>query len=78
MRRITLKLLGKVDMKILEELKKRLGETFDGPVEVKPGANNLDHIYDPRRRQYLATVLLSAVFALQVERGEKVLGIAVS
>ncbi len=75
MPRITLRPLGEIAPTILEELKKRLGETFGCPVEVEPGSNDLAHAYNPKRKQFLSTSLLSNLTTSRMEKGGRVLGI---
>jgi len=70
---IALRPLGEIDQGVLEELKRRLGETFGCPVEIKPQTTDLARAYNSSRKQYLSTTLLSAIGAS--ERGEKALGI---
>lgn len=70
---ITLRPLEEIDQGILEELKRRLGETFSCPVEIKPQTTELARAYDSSRKQYLSTTLLSTIGAS--EKGEKALGI---
>jgi archaemetzincin len=71
--RISLKPLDEIDQGVLEELKGKLGEVFDCPVEIEPQTIELAHAYNPSRKQYLSTTLLSAIGAS--EKGEKALGI---
>ena len=72
---ISLKPIGSIDNHILEELKGRLNRTFGCPVEIVPEIHNFDQAYDPRRKQYLASMLLSSLEASGIARDEKVLGI---
>lgn len=74
--KITLKPVGEVDHHILEELKEKLSQVFGCPVDIKPGVDRLDQAYDPRRKQYLSSVLLASLDALGKENDDKVLGIA--
>lgn len=72
---ITLRPMGEIDQGVLEELKRRLGETFGCPVEIKPQTTDIAYAYNPKRKQYLSTRLLSDLGALGREKGEKALGI---
>lgn len=74
--KIILRALGKIDERILEELRDRLSPVFGCPVEIKPGVDGVEQAYDPRRKQYQSPVLLGALDALGKEDNEKVLGIA--
>lgn len=74
--KITLKPLGDVDSEIVEKLRKGLNHIFGCPVEVKPGLNQLAHAYNSKRNQYLSSMLIASLNALEKERDEKVLGIA--
>ena len=73
MNRISLRPLEEIDQGILEELKRRLEEVFGCPVEMKPQTIDLARAYNPSRKQYLSTTLLSTLGAS--EKGEKALGI---
>lgn len=73
MNRISLKPLEEIDQGVLEELKRRLGETFGCPVEIEPQTAELTRAYNPSRKQYLSTTLLSTLGA--PEKGERALGI---
>lgn len=73
--KITIKSIGDIDKPLLEELNKRLNQTFGCPVEVSLEDYSLDKAYDSRRQQYLATKLLSRLKKAGMAKGEKVLGI---
>jgi archaemetzincin len=73
--KITLKPIGDIDNNILEELKERLKQTFGCPVEIAHEDYSLEKAYDSRRKQYLATRLLSKLKKAGVAKDEKVLGI---
>ena len=73
--KITLKPIGDIDSNILEELKERLEQTFGCPVETAFENFNLEKAYYSKRKQYLATKLLSKLKKAGVAKGEKVLGI---
>jgi len=73
--KITLKPISDIDNNILEELKERLKQTFGCPVEIVHQYYNLEKAYDSRRKQYLATKLLSRLKKSGVAKDEKVLGI---
>lgn len=74
--KISLRPVGKVDNYILEELKEKLASVFGCPVEIKPGVDKPDQAYDPKRKQYLSSVLLASLDALGKENEETVVGIA--
>jgi archaemetzincin len=71
--KIALKPLKEIDQEILEELKKRLEGVFGCPVEIKPQTVDLNRAYNPSRKQYLSTVLLSSIKASGED--ERALGI---
>jgi archaemetzincin len=73
--KITLKPIGDIDSNILEELKERLEQTFGCPVETAFENFNLEKAYYSKRKQYLATKLLSKLKKAGVAKGENVLGI---
>jgi archaemetzincin len=73
--KITLKPIGSIDSNILEELKKKLNQTFGCPVEVIPEAIKLEQFYDSKRGQYLSSKLLARLKKSGVAKDEKVLGI---
>jgi archaemetzincin len=73
--KITLKPIGDIDNNILEELKERLKQTFGCPVDTAHEDYSLEKAYDSRRKQYLATKLLSKLKKAGVAKDEKVLGI---
>jgi len=74
--KITLRPVGTIDNHPLEELKEKLAPVFGCPVEMKPGIGDLDRAYDPKRKQYQSSFLLSSLNALGKEKEEKLLGIA--
>ncbi|MGD0352917.1 MAG: archaemetzincin family Zn-dependent metalloprotease [Dehalococcoidia bacterium] len=73
--KIILKPIGDFDKNVPEELKGRLKQTFGCPVEIALEDYNLEKAYDSKRKQYLATKLLSQLKKAGVAKGEKVLGI---
>jgi len=73
--KITLKPIGDIDNNMLEELEERLKQTFGCPVEIALADYSLEKAYDSRRKQYLATKLISQLKKAGVAKGEKVLGI---
>jgi len=72
--KITLKSLGNVADKIMEELKDRVGGIFHCPVEIKAGFSDLAQSYNPEREQYFSSKLLVSLG--KVAREERVVGIA--
>ncbi|MCJ7515038.1 MAG: archaemetzincin family Zn-dependent metalloprotease [Dehalococcoidia bacterium] len=73
--KITLKSIGDIDKPLLEELNKRLNQTFGCPIEVSLEDYSLEKAFDSRRKQYLATKLLSGLKKAGTAKGEKVLGV---
>jgi len=73
--KITLKPIGDIDKTALEKLKERLEQTFGCPVEIVLQDFNLEKAYDSRRKQYLATKLLSQLNKAGMAKDERVLGI---
>ncbi len=73
--KITLKPIGEIDNKMLEELKQRLNQVFGCPVKTIPEVYSLKQAYDSKREQYLASELLARLKQSDVARDEKVLGI---
>jgi archaemetzincin len=74
--KITLKPVGNIDSKIMEEIRKGLNHIFGCPVEIRPGFNQLAHAYDRKREQYHSSMLIASLETLGKERDEKILGIA--
>jgi len=74
--KITLKPVGNVDNRIMEELREKLSQIFGCPVEIKSGIDSLEHAYDSRRRQYFSLLLLNNIKAKGIAKDERVLGIA--
>jgi archaemetzincin len=72
--KITLKSLGNIADKIMDELKGRVGGIFHCPVEIKAGLSDLAQAYNPERKQYFSSKLLASL--KKSERDEKVVGIA--
>jgi archaemetzincin len=72
---ITLKPIGDIDNNILEELKERLNQTFGCPVETEYEDYSLEKAYDSKRKQYLATKLLSRLKKSGAAKEQKTLGI---
>lgn len=72
--KITLKPLGDVADKTMEELEDRVGGIFHCPVETKAGFSDLAQAYNAERKQYLSSELLAALG--RAEREERVVGIA--
>ena len=73
--KITLKPIGDINKNTLEELQKRLNQTFGCPVETTSEAISLEQAYDSKRRQYLASGLLDKLKKSGVAKDEKVLAI---
>jgi len=73
--RITLKPIGKIEKRVLAELKESLGLVFGCPVITSPRMNIPKAACDPSRGQYLATVLLDILKGSNETGNDKVLGI---
>jgi archaemetzincin len=73
---ITLKPIGKVDPHILDRLKDEVNRSFGGPVEIKPGIEDIHLAFDPRRKQYSASTLLALLDTSEKGTDEKIVGIA--
>ena len=52
----------------MEELAGKVRDIFGCPVEIKPGIDSLEQAYDPKRKQYLAPVLISLINSVEKER----------
>ena len=59
--------LGLVAGETMEELRDRVGGIFHCPTVIKPGFSDLARAYNPQRKQYLSSELLSS---LQESAGE--------
>lgn len=73
--RIILRPLAQIDSHILKILKPSLTQTFNCSVEIKAQFSNLDYAYEPKRKQYLASLLLSSLRSFSIEPGDRCLGI---
>ena len=67
--------MGDIADEITNELSDRVNGIFDCPVEVGVGFNDLAHAYNPERKQYLSSKLITSLKALERERNERVVGI---
>jgi len=74
-RRIVLRPLTQIDNHILEMLKPALEQTFDCPVGIDAQIGSLDCAYAPNRKQYQASLLLSALRGFQMKPGNRCPGI---
>jgi archaemetzincin len=72
--KITLKPLGNIADKIMEELRDEVGGIFHCPTEIKAGFSDLAQAYSPQRKQYFSSKLLASL--KKSERDERVVGIA--
>jgi len=72
--KITLKALGDIADEVMEELGNRVGAIFHCPVEIGGGFSDFAQAYNPERKQYLSSRLLTALGKAQ--REERVVGIA--
>ncbi len=72
---ITLKPIGDIDSKILDQLKEKLKQTFGCPVEIAADNFNLEKAFDSRRNQYLASKILSQFKKSGADKDKKILGI---
>lgn len=74
--KITLKPIGSIDSDTLEHLKERLNRTFGCSIEITSQIDSPDRAYDPKRGQYVASVLLAQLETPAVARDGKILGLA--
>ena len=74
--KITLRPIGEIDNKTLEELRQRLNQAFGCPTEIIRQVYSLKQAYDSKRKQYLASALLARLKKSGVSKDEKVLGVA--
>jgi archaemetzincin len=72
---ITLRPSGDISSQILKVIRERVEQAFGLPAETKAPVEMIDSAYNPRRKQYLSSLLLPAVCALGMSEGEKVLAI---
>ena len=72
---IILRPLAQIDGHILETLKQGLEQTYNCPVEIEVLTLSLDYAYEPKRKQYLASLLLSTLCSFNMEPGDRCLGI---
>ncbi|MHC1578792.1 MAG: archaemetzincin family Zn-dependent metalloprotease [Dehalococcoidia bacterium] len=72
--KITLKALGDIADEVMGELGNRVGAIFHCPVEIGAGFSDFAQAYNPERKQYLSSKLLTALGKAQ--REERVVGIA--
>jgi len=73
--KIILKPIGDIDKSVLQKLKEMLEQTFGCPVDIALQDFNLEKAYDSKRKQYLATKLLSQLNKAGVVKDERVLGV---
>lgn len=73
--KITLRTADNIDNEVIEELREKLHRFFGCPIDVIPGFSSVDHAYNLKRRQYLASALLNQMISLHVDGEEKLLGI---
>ena len=73
--KIVLRPLVQIDSHMLETLKQSLTQTFNCSVEIEAQISNLDYAYEPKRKQYLASPLLSTLRSFSMEPGDRCLGI---
>ena len=73
--KIVLKPIGDIDRNLVEELKRKLEQTFGCPVDTALDNFDVEKAYDKRRTQYLATRFLSQLKKSGKAKGDKVLGI---
>ena len=73
--KIILKALGDIAGEIMEELRDRVNGIFHCPVEIRGDLNNLAHAYNPERKQYLSSKLITSLNALAKKKDERVVGV---
>jgi archaemetzincin len=72
--KIALKPLGNIADEVMERLRDRVGGIFHCPVEIEADFSDLAQAYDPQRKQYLSSKLLTSLGKSKGE--ERVVGIA--
>ena len=72
--KIAIKPLGNIADEIMERLRGEVGGIFHCPVEIKAGFDDLTQAYNPERKQYFSSKLLTSLGKSEGE--EKVVGIA--
>jgi len=73
--RIILKPMAQIDSQTLEVLRQSLEQTFNCLVEIKTQISSLDYAYNPKRRQYLASTILSSLGKFGKEVTDRCMGI---
>jgi len=73
--RIILRPLVQIDSHMLETLKESLTQTFNCSVEIEALTLSLEYAYEPKRKQYLASLISSTLRSFSVEPGDRCLGI---
>lgn len=68
--------MGDIADETIDELKDRFSVIFNCPVEIRGDLSNLAHAYNPQRKQYLSSDLITPLNASSKRRDEKVIGIA--
>jgi archaemetzincin len=72
--KITLKALGNVADETMEEFRDRISDIFHCPTEMGAGFSDLAQAYNPQRKQYSSSKLLTSLE--KSAKGERVVGIA--
>jgi archaemetzincin len=72
--KITIRALGNVADETMEKLRDRISGIFHCPVEIGQGSSDLAQAYNPQRKQYSSSELLTSLE--KSERGERIIGIA--
>jgi archaemetzincin len=73
--KITLKPFGDVDSYVLHELQKLLGNSFGCPVEIGTTTDIPERAYRKGRGQYLASMMLDVLKAINTSQDERKLGV---
>jgi len=73
--RISVISLNEIDSHVLGILKQGLEQTFNCPVAIKAQISSLNYAYTPKRRQYLAPLILSTLRSFSMELADRCLGI---
>lgn len=74
-RKIVLGPLSQIDCRLLEMLKEGIEHTFNCLVEIKARIGSLDYAYAPKRKQYLAPLILSTLRGFSLNADDRCLGV---
>ncbi len=74
-RKIVLGLLAQIDSHLVEMLKDGIEHTFSCPVEISARIGSLDYALAPKRKQYLAPLILSTLRGFSMNADDRCLGV---